>query len=262
MRAKGSDEGLTHDTSALSHHVSLPWSTCSWQPAAWAGPGRVWMWSEVWLWVCWSAWPRFGRWHLVPFTPKSHQRQISPSASPKILHHTLWRTWLFIAYQDEIWLCYQFSLHHLYITLRNGWENVHCKLSSERVIVTNCAVPLASEQCRHSSNTCRTWKGGTPWTSCSCTSRLSNTTPSCPPRKYRRRSRPPTSSSENLIIRNRAGGGAGGWRGGGGGRVQSPLRNVVHKVSFLENLWPLNVPIRDDEISQKHGITNVLKHLH
>ena len=36
-----------------------------------------------------------------PFTPKSDQCQISPAASPELLHHTIWRTWLFIAYSDE-----------------------------------------------------------------------------------------------------------------------------------------------------------------
>ena len=50
-----------------------------------------------------------------PFTPESDQFQISPAASPEILHHTVWRTWLFIAYSDERWLYYQFSLPHLYI---------------------------------------------------------------------------------------------------------------------------------------------------
>ena len=38
---------------------------------------------------------------LNPFTPKSDQCQISPAASPQILHHTVWRTWLFITYLDE-----------------------------------------------------------------------------------------------------------------------------------------------------------------
>ena len=36
-----------------------------------------------------------------PSTPKSDQLQISPAASPEISHHTVWRTWLFIAYSDE-----------------------------------------------------------------------------------------------------------------------------------------------------------------
>ena len=35
------------------------------------------------------------------FTAKSDQFQISPVASPVTLHHTVWRTWLFIAYSDE-----------------------------------------------------------------------------------------------------------------------------------------------------------------
>ena len=47
-----------------------------------------------------------------PVTPKSDQLQTSPAALPELLHHTVWRTWLFIAYSDEILLHYQFSLHH------------------------------------------------------------------------------------------------------------------------------------------------------
>ena len=43
------------------------------------------------------------RWFFLnPFTPKSDQFQISPANSPEILHHTVWRTWLFIAYSDEM----------------------------------------------------------------------------------------------------------------------------------------------------------------
>ena len=38
---------------------------------------------------------------INPFTPKSDQCQISPGASAEILHPTVWRTWLFIAYSDE-----------------------------------------------------------------------------------------------------------------------------------------------------------------
>ena len=45
-----------------------------------------------------------------PSTPKSDQFQISPAAPPEILYHTVWRTWLFIAYSDERWLYYQLSL--------------------------------------------------------------------------------------------------------------------------------------------------------
>ena len=39
-----------------------------------------------------------------PFTPESDQCQTSPAASPVILHHIVWGTWLFIAYADERWL--------------------------------------------------------------------------------------------------------------------------------------------------------------
>ena len=68
-----------------------------------------------------------------PFTPKSDQSPISPVASPEILHHTVWRTWLFIAYSNERLLHYQFSLPHPYISLEEGWENVLFELGSERV---------------------------------------------------------------------------------------------------------------------------------
>ena len=72
-------------------------------------------------------------WVFKPFTPKSDQCQISPAASPEILHHTVWRTWLFIAYQVDKWSYYQFSLHHSYVSLLKGWENVLLELGSERV---------------------------------------------------------------------------------------------------------------------------------
>ena len=38
-----------------------------------------------------------------PFTPESDQCQNSPAASQEIWHHTVRRTWLFIAYSDERW---------------------------------------------------------------------------------------------------------------------------------------------------------------
>ena len=67
------------------------------------------------------------------FTPKSDQCQISPAASPEIWHHTVWRTWLFIAHSDRRWLYYQFSLHHSYNCFLKGWENTLFELRSERV---------------------------------------------------------------------------------------------------------------------------------
>ena len=71
--------------------------------------------------------------HLNPFTPESDQCQISPAASPEILHHTVRRTWLFIAYSDEKWLYYKFSLHHSYNRFLKIWENTLFELRSERV---------------------------------------------------------------------------------------------------------------------------------
>ena len=51
--------------------------------------------------------------------------QISPAASPDIWHHTVGRTWLFIAHPDERWLI---MLPTLTISLTHfslkGWENV------------------------------------------------------------------------------------------------------------------------------------------
>ena len=63
-----------------------------------------------------SNWPGLGK-SFNPFTPKSGQFQNSPAASPEIWRHTVWRTWLFMAYSDERWLYYQFSQPHIYISL-------------------------------------------------------------------------------------------------------------------------------------------------
>ena len=45
---------------------------------------------------------------VKPFTPNSDQFKICPAASPEILHHTVWRTWLLIPYSNERWLHYQY----------------------------------------------------------------------------------------------------------------------------------------------------------
>ena len=70
---------------------------------------------------------------INPFTPESDQCQNSPAASQEIWHHTVWRTWLFIANSDEKWLYYKFSLHHSYNRFLKGWENTLLELRSERV---------------------------------------------------------------------------------------------------------------------------------
>ena len=80
---------------------------------------------------------------LNPFTPESDQCQNSPAASQEIWHHTVWRTWLFIAYSDEKWLYYKFSLHHSYNRFLKGWENTLFELRSERVKVNNKATLLS-----------------------------------------------------------------------------------------------------------------------
>ena len=46
------------------------------------------------------------------------QCQSSPAASPEILHHTVGRTWLFIAYSDERWLHLPITPHTLCISLQ------------------------------------------------------------------------------------------------------------------------------------------------
>ena len=61
---------------------------------------------------------------LNPFAPKSDQCQISPAASPEILHQRVWRTGLFMANSNERRLYYQYPLRHLYIYLWKVWENV------------------------------------------------------------------------------------------------------------------------------------------
>ena len=79
------------------------------------------------------------------FTPESDQCQNSPTASQEIWHHTVWRTWLFIAYSDEKWLYYKFSLHQSYNRFLKGWENTLFELRSERVKSLRCS-PNSYEQ--------------------------------------------------------------------------------------------------------------------
>ena len=70
---------------------------------------------------------------INPSTPKSDQCQISPAASPEILHHTVWRTWLFTSYSDKRWQTTN-SQHLTYRVLLKGWENAQYFLNlGERV---------------------------------------------------------------------------------------------------------------------------------
>ena len=72
-----------------------------------------------WLVYQLSDWKKFclGKWYILyPFTTKSDQFQITPATSPEILHYAVWRTWLFIAYSDELWSCTANS-HYITYTL-------------------------------------------------------------------------------------------------------------------------------------------------
>ena len=72
--------------------------------------------------------------HFQPFHSQDWSTSnFFPATSPETLHHTVWRTRLFIAYSDKRWLCHQFlttSLIHLSL---KGWENVLFELGNERV---------------------------------------------------------------------------------------------------------------------------------
>ena len=80
---------------------------------------------------------------LNPFIPESDQVQISPVASPVILHHTVWRTWLFIAYSD--WKMILVPVLTTSLIHWKGWENVLFELGIERVNSSFCAVTADSK---------------------------------------------------------------------------------------------------------------------
>ena len=67
------------------------------------------------------------------FTPKSDQVQISPVASPVILRHTVWRTWLFIAYSDWKMILVPVLTTSLIHFSWKGCENVLFELGIARV---------------------------------------------------------------------------------------------------------------------------------
>ena len=82
------------------------------------------------------------RWRINTFIPKSDQVQISPVASPVILHHTVWRTWLFIAYSDWKMILVPVLTTSLIHFSWKGWENVLFELGIERVKERRPAVAL------------------------------------------------------------------------------------------------------------------------
>ena len=90
---------------------------------------------------------------LNPFTPKNDQFQISPPASPVILHHIVWRTWFFIAYSNwrmNIVTILSTSIIHFGL---KGWENVLFELGIERVKSANFTWSL-TERCLNSLGWC------------------------------------------------------------------------------------------------------------
>ena len=77
---------------------------------------------------------------------KSDQYQISPAPSPEISHHTIWRTWLFIAYSDERWTSCQILTALLIHFSLKGWDNVLFKLGSERVKLRTRAMTICTDE--------------------------------------------------------------------------------------------------------------------
>ena len=61
-------------------------------------------------------------------TPKSDQFQISPSASPEILHHTVWRTWLLTMLCGRKTIMLPILATSPIHFLLKSWENVLFKL--------------------------------------------------------------------------------------------------------------------------------------
>ena len=75
--------------------------------------------------------------------PRGNQFQISPAASPGILHRPIWITWLFIATQmKDDYTTNSNNLTYIHFSLK-GWENVLFELGSE--CISNQSVPQISQ---------------------------------------------------------------------------------------------------------------------
>ena len=68
---------------------------------------------------------------LNPFTSKSDQFQISPAASPEILHYTVWRTWLFVAYLHDDYTTVSHFLACTFFFKRLELESIRVKIPHE-----------------------------------------------------------------------------------------------------------------------------------
>ena len=86
---------------------------------------------------------QYGELGLSWLTPKSVQYQISPAASPEILHHTVWRTWSFMAHSQE-WSMSNFLCSLTRTITSHSMENLVFHGSLPRVI--NVKFPLQPHQ--------------------------------------------------------------------------------------------------------------------
>ena len=68
------------------------------------------------------------------------QCQISPAASPDILHHTVWRTWLYIAYSAERWLLPCAARQHTILAL-NWIQASRCSLTWRLILANQTTAP-------------------------------------------------------------------------------------------------------------------------
>ena len=79
------------------------------------------------------------------FTPNySDQCQIFPAASPEILHHTVWRTWLFTALR---WKMIILAIPTTSYTFQ-GWDIVLFGLGSERLTRASESRPIKAQKYR------------------------------------------------------------------------------------------------------------------
>ena len=94
---------------------------------------------------------RYYLWKLVnvtvnPITPTSDQCQMSPAALPELLHHTVWRSWLSVAYYRKMKYDYTTKSRHL------PWENVLFELSLCTLFMVSICVNLYSKWWQEGGN--------------------------------------------------------------------------------------------------------------
>ena len=128
--------------------------------------------------------PLFSGRFSCTFTPKSDQVQISPVASPVILHHTVWRTWLFIAYSDWKMILVPVLTTLLIHFSGKGWENVLFELGIERV-KGNSRISCAEKEDNMFRRIARWSFSGVHYSTSMCESVSQNCETTCSSRKCR-----------------------------------------------------------------------------